>query len=111
MDNNEKTFTQEEVNAIVSKRLQQEREKYDKEFSAKSLKLQARATLIENGLSGDLVDALNLSDEETAKNSLDAILKFKATNRPQLAGMSYVPRRDSGGVHKDGIRAAMGLPE
>lgn len=111
MDNNEKTFTQEEVNAIVSKRLQQEREKYDKEFSAKSLKLQARATLIENGLSGDLVDALNLSDEETAKNSLDAILKLKATNRPQFAGMSYVPRRDSGGVHKDDIRAAMGLPE
>lgn len=110
MDNNEKTFTQEEVNAIVSKRLQQEREKYDKEFSAKSLKLQARATLIENGLSGDLVDALNLSDEETAKNSLDAILKFKATTTRPI-GSGYSPHGGGSPVKKNDIRAAMGLPE
>lgn len=112
---NEKTFTQEEVSRIVSKRLKEERMKFEKEFQLKEIKLNARAQLIDNGLDGNLADVLNLSDEETAAHSIKTIIdnaQRLKTQQPETEQEKpkYIP---NGGapVKSDPVRKAMGLPE
>ena len=81
-----KTFTQEEVNNIVSDRLKRERDKMGKEqeeklnereraIAARELRMTATEKLADAGLPKTLVDALNCSDEETMNKSIEIISK------------------------------------
>ena len=106
----EKTFTQEEVNKIVSKRLSEERAKMEKEFSAKMLNEKARGILKEKGFNPDLADALKFDDEETLKQSIELLGggyaqedKPKPHYTPNTGVNPPIPK-------KDPIRSAFGLP-
>ncbi len=102
----EKTFTQEEVNKIVSKRLSEERAKMEKEFSAKMLNEKARGILKEKGFNPDLANALKYDSEETLKQSIDLLGAGEVMHKP-----NYNPNGGSGNVKpKDTIREAFGLP-
>ena len=97
----EKTFTQEELNRIVSKRLAEEKQKNE---------AQAKELLKKNDLPDTLLDVLKGDDIETLNKSiisLNAYIneKFKITTRIEGA--------DSGAgrttIFGDKIRSAMGL--
>lgn len=75
-----KTFTQEQVNAIVSDRLARDRQKQSEEMSKKEqelaqreFRLNSRQKLIDRGYSESLMDALNCSSEEAFDKALDII--------------------------------------
>lgn len=94
MNNNpaagEKTFTQDEVNRIVSDRLARERDKRTAELDEKEKTLRqrelaiiAREKLEEAGLNKELCSVLRYEDEESldkAIQQLTNIQGFKATN-------------------------------
>ena len=76
----QKTFTQEQVNAIVSDRLARDRQKQSEEMSKKEqelaqreFRLNSRQKLIDRGYSESLMDALNCSSEEAFDKALDII--------------------------------------
>ncbi|MCX4257859.1 MAG: DUF4355 domain-containing protein [Oscillospiraceae bacterium] len=80
----EKTFTQEEVNRIVGERLAKEKAKNsgeadfakrEQELAQRELKFTAKELLSKKGLSVELLDALNCTDEETMKKSISTIEK------------------------------------
>ncbi|BAL84245.1 hypothetical protein SELR_25370 [Selenomonas ruminantium subsp. lactilytica TAM6421] len=103
---NEKTFTQEEVNKIVSSRLKEERAKMEKEFSAKMLNEKARGILKEKGFNPDLANALKYDSEETLMQSIELLGGGERIQKP-----GYNPNSGSGNVKpKDSIREAFGLP-
>lgn len=75
-----KTFSQEDVNRIVSERLAREKSKPDADLAQREQDLQrrefllsAKETLTARGLSHDLLDALNTSTPETFNKSLDIL--------------------------------------
>lgn len=88
--NTGKTFTQEEVNQIVSGRLKEEREKMKKEqdatfaereqkIAAREMRMNALDKLHEKGLPSSLVDAINCSSDETMNKSIDILMQaYKA---------------------------------
>lgn len=87
----EKTFTQEQLDAVVKERLAKEKAKYgaalaekEKELAAREFKLKARETLIEKGISVDLLDAMNTSSPEAFERSL-SILEAKIKTAPRQA--------------------------
>lgn len=84
MDNDEKTFTQEEVSRIVRDRLATERRKYEKEFNGKMLNLTARNKLMAAGLNPDLADHFNFIDENSIENTIAAITE--SIEKKTLAG-------------------------
>lgn len=116
-----KTFTQEEVDEIVRKRLARERNKAnteestktgtdrDKELDARELRIMAREKLQAEGMPMDLADVLKYSDDK----SLDeAIKKIKdLSGEVQRTPKSWGQRHSNGGTgkDKDPIRKAMGL--
>ena len=82
----EKTFTQEEVNRIISERLQRERSKIkametgeytaelaerEKKITQRELKLVAKERLQEQGLPVDIVDMLTYEDEQSFEKSFE----------------------------------------
>lgn len=80
----EKTFTQAEVNHIVSERLAKDRakgtadlEKRETELKARELAMTAREILAEKGMPKDLADILKYSDEETLKKAVDRIQELR----------------------------------
>lgn len=113
----EKTFTQEELNRIVSKRLAEEKQKNEAdiakreaELNKREFQLQAKELLKKNDLPDKLLDVLKGDDIETLNKSiisLNAYIneKFKITTRIEGA--------DSGAgrttIFGDKIRSAMGL--
>jgi hypothetical protein len=107
---NEKTFTQEEVNKIVSKRLSEERAKLEKEFSAKALDEKARGILKEKGFNPDLANVLKYEDEETLTKSIELLTgKEDMFNNHKF---NYEPNGGNGApAPKDSIREAFGLPQ
>ena len=75
-ENTGKTFTQEEVNQIVSSRLKEEREKMkreqdaviadmEKNIKAREMRMNVLDRLKSKGLPESLADAINCSDEES----------------------------------------------
>lgn len=118
-----KTFTQEEVNNIVSDRLKREREKMSKEqeeklnerekaIAARELKLTATEKLTAVGLPKTLVDAINCSDEETMNKSIEIISQAfhsNPTNEKPQARASYTPRGLGVPSFGTDIRNAMGI--
>ncbi|MEY8321300.1 hypothetical protein AAK894_09485 [Lachnospiraceae bacterium 46-61] len=115
----EKTFTQEELNRIVSKRLAEEKQKNETdiakreaELNKREFQLQAKELLKKNDLPDTLLDVLKGDDIETLNKSiisLNAYIneKFKITTRIEGA-VSGAGRTTIFG-DSDKIRSAMGL--
>ena len=122
----DKTFTQDDLNRIVTKRLAEDRAKGEQELRQKQqeldmreLRITAHEVLQQKGLPVDIIDALNCKDKDTMQKSIDFIdkliqdkIKEKAaplqiTGAKPAAAPAYngMDRRPTG----DPIRAAMGL--
>lgn len=76
----QKTFTQEDVNRFVSKRISEEKAKIEAELVKREQELQhkefvfsAKETLTNKGLPHELLDALNTSSPEAFTRSLDIL--------------------------------------
>ena len=124
----ERTFTQDEVNRIVQDRLArvkadvspelQERERH---VAQKELLLDARERLADAGLPKELLTALNCGSKEEIENSINTIQKvFGQTGSAARSGSTYRICTGSGGSgngsgHHSGvddpesIRKAIGL--
>lgn len=120
----EKTFTQEEVNKIISERLAKEKGKNSAdlesraaELDARERKLKAMELLAENNLDKSLIDAINMSSDEQLQNSINILktLNPGTAGAGSDAGVRVGTGNPIGTVGKDGtgkadeIRAAMGL--
>lgn len=122
----EKTFTQEQVNAIVSKRLAEDRasrasefDKREKELNQREMQIRAKELLAEKGLPKNLADVLRYSDEESLKAAIDVIDHTRGfKDNEQTEHKSEPPQRrvienilPSGKpeVVGDPLRRAMGL--
>ena len=120
----EKTFTQEQVNQIISDRLARDRAKgeaalaeREQQLAQRELLLTAKEKLTENGLPVELVDALNVSSPEALEKALSIVKtvmdKHKAEARPikfrgAKAAESVSHAKNTG---DSSLRKAMGLPE
>lgn len=122
----EKTFTQEQVNAIVSKRLAEDRtsrasefDKREKELNQREMQIRAKELLAERGLPKNLADVLRYSDEESLKVAIDVIEHtrgFKANEQiehknelPQRHIIENILPKRGNDVFGDPLREAMGL--
>lgn len=118
-ENTGKTFTQEEVNQIISNRLKEEREKMKKEqdatfaereqkIAAREMRLNAIDKLREKGLPSSLVDAINCSDDETMSKSIDILMQTYKAEQGEHQKPAYHPAGGTG-EKADPIREAMEL--
>ena len=76
----EKTFTQEQVNQIISERLARDRAKSEaalvekeQQLAQRELLLNAKERINEMGLPVELLDALNISSSEALEKSLNTV--------------------------------------
>lgn len=125
-----KTFTQEEVNRIVSERLSKEKGKInaereatytkkEQELNTRELKLKARETLSEKSLPSELLDVLNCSSEEELLRCIDILEQTYSKNQkqgePQAPQTGFIPIIGGHGGNNsrvsiiDPIKEAMGL--
>ena len=79
-DQQEKTFTQEQVNAIVGKRLAEQKQqlesdfvKREQELSRREMNFRAKEMLKEKGLSENLADILKYDNEEGLAKAIELI--------------------------------------
>lgn len=128
----EKTFTQEDVNRIVSERLAKEKAKNsgeadfakrEQELVQRELHMTAKELLSEKGLPVQLFNALNCTDEETMKKSISTIEKvfndYKSNvQQPVFKGFqpgASTPTPEGMDITKMGyndlLRTAMKLPK
>ncbi len=84
----EKTFTQEEVNNIISKRLTEEKQKYEADIAKRELELkqkefqfEAKAILKSKDLPDTMLALLKGDDIETFTKNADALATY-IRNRP-----------------------------
>lgn len=119
----ERTFSQDEVNAIVSERLKQERAKIMRDVTQREAELTQRETLLtakadwqKRGLPADLLDALDMSKEgalEAAAAILENIKTPSGTKggigKNQSFGFGGVLERPRQAEEDSVLRAAMGL--
>jgi len=122
----EKTFTQEQVNAIVSKRLAEDRasrasemDKREKELNQREMQIRAKELLAERGLPKNLADVLRYSDEESLIAAIDVIdrtrgFKESSGNTEQDKTKRKIienplPSGVSNALTGDPLRKAMGL--
>ena len=105
----ERTFTQEEVNRIVSERLAREREKMapseadqrEKELTAREAALACKEYINAKGYPAALLEVLDTSDAERFKGAVKKLLQlFPAMDPVHRPHARYSPGagRDSGGV-------------
>ena len=85
----EKTFTQEQVNAIVGKRLAEAKasneaalSKREEELKQREMQIRAKEILSERGLPKDLANVLKYSDEESLTAAIDVIEHTKGFKDP-----------------------------
>lgn len=97
-----KTFTQEEVDKIVEKRLNRERKKFssllngddlreaefaerERALEIKELKADAKGILAEKGLSMEALELLNYTDKESCTKSIEALeIVVKAASQARV---------------------------
>ncbi|MEY8313235.1 hypothetical protein AALA61_14935 [Oscillospiraceae bacterium 42-9] len=118
----ERTFSQEDVNAIVGKRLAEEKAKgqaalaeKERQLTQRELTLTAKERLNDMGLPAELFDALNVSSSEALEKSLTTIKavfeKYKS-EPPKFVGFqpgaSMHPSREL--LEEGDLRKAMRLP-
>lgn len=122
----EKTFTQEQVNQIISERLARDRAKGEAALAEKEQQLVQRELLLnakerinEMGLPVELLDALNISSPEALEKSLNTVKavleKTKSEATPvKFHGMHPAtpdrPKTNSS-LNETDLRKAMGLPK
>ena len=80
----EKTFTQEQVNAIVGKRLAEAKasneallSKRENELNQREMQLKAKELLSERGLPKELAEVMRYADEESLTKAIDIIDKTR----------------------------------
>ena len=106
-----KTFTQDEVNRIVSERLAREREKFtqqpqederEKALKAREARLDCRDYLDSKKYPAALLDVLDSSDAEKFKAAADLLVKqFPGVVAADLTPPPYAPGTGSGPVGFD----------
>lgn len=116
---NTRTFTQEQVNAIVGKRLaeakaskESELGKKETELNEREMQIRAREVLAEKGLPKDLAKVLKYSDEETLLNAISVVERAGVNTRPDPVGPRMIdPKPLPEGEHTidTSFREAMGL--
>lgn len=121
MENN-KTFTQEDINRIVSERLAEDRKKTtadieqrEKDLQRKELTLKAKELFHENNLPPELMEVVNFSDDESLNKSIATLTKVISAKAPEAEDTTTKVTISSGGEHGGGssigndVRSAMGL--
>lgn len=119
-ENGAKTFTQEQLNAIIGERLAKEKAKSDaalvereQQLAIRELRMTAKEKLAELGLPVSLMDALNVSSQEALDKSLEIVSRaFQNHKEPQKVIERRLPTGDPtppDTTEKD-LRKAMRLP-
>ena len=109
----EKTFTQDEVNEIISKRLARAKngsnqEEHEQELQRRENALYIREQTASGKLPKEVADKLNEADRKTVDLVIEILDPYlKKSNEPILNPVRSVGSGNSGG--NDPIRAAMGL--
>lgn len=116
----EKRFTQDEVEEIIKKRLARERRKAGQEkdplaerehnLTERELRLTAREKLQEEGLPMSLADVLRYADEDTLSNAIETIKNLFTDSEPAKAWGERQSGRGRNPVDSR-IRKAMGLDQ
>lgn len=114
-----KTFSQEDVNRIVSERLTREKQRLESAFTEREqglakreLLLTAREKMIDAGLPVELLDALNMVDAQTLDNSINLIkaaIAERPSSRTTQMQMSIPMCGSSDDKMNVAVRNAMGL--
>ena len=119
----EKTFTQDELNAIVSKRLAEQKISLSKEIAEKETALNEREKKITvkeklkaNGLSEDLADIIKFDADnadaldDTINSLSDMMKQGQGNNAGAFKPLSEpLPKGDAEKPFKDDLRGAFGL--
>ena len=119
-NNTDRTFTQGEVNSILSERLKQERTKFLREVNEREAALTRREALLtakedwtKRGLPADLLDSLDMSKEgvlDAAAAIIEGIRKPAGRTMSAKGGFAGTPDMDIETDDPDNaLRAAMGL--
>lgn len=97
----EKTFTQEQVNAIVGKRLAEAKasnesllNKREDELNQREMQIKAKELLAERGLPKELASVMRYDDEESLMKAIDIIDKtrgFKEVKSDRLYEVQRLP--------------------
>lgn len=127
MDQQEKTFTQDEVNKIVSDRLGREKERYEKDYQAKAeelrqqeLRIKGTEFLKSHHLSEEMYDILKFSNTEELETSILSLKKALQGTHRELGPTGVTPgetrsiltalaENKQADVTEDPIRKGMGL--
>lgn len=119
----QKTFTQDDVNRIVGERLSKDRSRNEADFvkrendlKQRELAMTAREMLAEKGLPKDLADILRYSDEETLKTAIDKIQEFRSKENGGYkllnGGQHRLPEGDNRGDNNEhSLKKAFGLTD
>lgn len=109
----EKTFTQDEVNAIVQERLKQEKAKIMREAEQREAAIARRESLLDaradwqkRGLPADLLDNLDLSREGVIDDAASILENMKPHSAPRAG---YMGGRSPHEPTPDLTRQAFGL--
>lgn len=115
----EKTFTQDQVNAIVGERLAKEKAKTDaalaereKQLAKREAMLAAKEKVTAMGLPLELLEALDCTNTEALDKALNAVQKAIAAKPNKLTiDPVHVPKRTGDGADDEifKLRQAMGL--
>lgn len=94
----ERTFTQEQVNAIVGKRLAEAKasneallSKRENELNQREMQLKAKELLSERGLPKELADVLRYDNEESLSKAIEVISRIN--KREKDSNFTIVPNR------------------
>ncbi len=123
--NNDKRFTQEEVNSFIQSRIYRMKDQaakevkaeYEKKFAdlqAREMRLLVREQLSTRGMSADLADVITCTDENDLKAKLDKLQQIYGSSKKEVkqeTGFVQVgtARGSDQPVSSDPVRAAMGL--
>lgn len=117
----EKTFTQEQVNAIIGRRLAEakasgeaEINRRENELNMREMQLRAKELLAENNLPKELSKVLKYTDEESLNKAVSMLANLRGFDKESDPGntMKVEPFRlpeFRAGQERDPIRHAMGL--
>lgn len=96
----EKTFTQDQVNAIVGERLAKEKTKNEaalvqreQELNRRELKIEAREKLADMGLPLELLDAVDISNRENLDKALKTFQAAFAKQRKEAQKINVIERK------------------
>lgn len=126
-DTGAKTFTQEQVNAIIGERLAKEKTKADATFAEREHQFAEREKQLANrealfdlkdqlkemGLPAELLPVLNLSDKKALNTALDALKNYVSDSKKRIVLPQMLPagNHDYEDPIDSKLRKAMHLPK